>query len=159
RSLAYVIYTSGSTGRPKGVAIEHRSAAEMVHWALGTLPPEELDGVLAATSICFDLSVYELFVPLAAGGRVILVRDALALPELPPAAAARLLTPVPSATAELLRQGAIPPSVLSVNLAGEALPRALVDQLYALDHVRQVRNLYGPSEDTTYSTWTTVARH
>jgi acyl-coenzyme A synthetase/AMP-(fatty) acid ligase/acyl carrier protein len=157
RSLAYVIYTSGSTGRPKGVAIEHRSAAEMVRWALGTLEPEELEGVLAGTSICFDLSVYELFVPLAAGGRVVLVRDALALSELGPDADVRLVNTVPSAIAELLRQGAIPPTVVSVNLAGEALPRALVDQLYALEHVRRVRNLYGPSEDTTYSTWTTVA--
>jgi amino acid adenylation domain-containing protein len=157
-SLAYVIYTSGSTGRPKGVAIEHRSATELVHWALRTLQPDELQGVLAATSICFDLSVYELFVTLAAGGRLILVRDALALPDLPRHADVRLLNTVPSAAAELLRQDAIPTSVLSVNLAGEALPRSLVDQLYQLPHVRSVRNLYGPTEDTTYSTWTVVER-
>ncbi|HXQ70972.1 MAG TPA: condensation domain-containing protein, partial [Pyrinomonadaceae bacterium] len=64
-NLAYVIYTSGSTGRPKGVAIEHHSAATLVHWARETYSAEELQGVLASTSICFDLSVFELFVPLS----------------------------------------------------------------------------------------------
>ena len=72
-SLAYLIYTSGSTGRPKGVAIAHRAAAALVTWALGVHTGEALSAVLAATSICFDLSVFELFVPLAAGGCVVLV--------------------------------------------------------------------------------------
>ncbi|HEY2737145.1 MAG TPA: condensation domain-containing protein, partial [Thermoanaerobaculia bacterium] len=49
-ALAYIIYTSGSTGRPKGVGIEHRSAVALVRWALGVFPPEDLRGVLAATS-------------------------------------------------------------------------------------------------------------
>ncbi|MCP4548642.1 MAG: AMP-binding protein, partial [bacterium] len=63
--LAYVIYTSGSTGRPKGVAIAHRSAVAMLEWAHEVFSAEELAGVLAATSICFDLSVFEIFAPLA----------------------------------------------------------------------------------------------
>jgi non-ribosomal peptide synthetase component F len=62
-NLAYVIYTSGSTGRPKGVAIEHRSTATLVRWAaFGLLDPGAL-GVLASTSVCFDLSIFEMFVP------------------------------------------------------------------------------------------------
>ena len=68
-NLAYVIYTSGSTGRPKGVAIEHRSAVALVRWARREFPAEEPARVLASTSICFDLSVFELFVPLSLGGR------------------------------------------------------------------------------------------
>src|SRR6185436_15799279 len=80
RNLAYLIYTSGSTGRPKAVAIEHRSAVALAVWAREVFAPEDLAGVLAGTSICFDLSVFELFVPLAWGGRVILVDNALALP-------------------------------------------------------------------------------
>ncbi len=63
-NLAYVIYTSGSTGRPKGVAIAHRSAAVFVQWAQRTFASAELGGMLASTSICFDLSVFELFAPL-----------------------------------------------------------------------------------------------
>ncbi|MGH9198983.1 MAG: AMP-binding protein, partial [Acidimicrobiia bacterium] len=78
-SLAYVIYTSGSTGRPKGVGITHRSAAALIHWAHSVYAPDDLQGVLASTSICFDLSVFELFVPLTVGGRVIVAENALAL--------------------------------------------------------------------------------
>ena len=62
--LAYVIYTSGSTGRPKGVAIEHRSASVLMHWVRQTFDDAELGGLLAATSVCFDLSVFEIFGPL-----------------------------------------------------------------------------------------------
>ena len=81
-ALAYVIYTSGSTGRPKGVAIEHRSAAAFIHWAKEQFSTEHLAGVLASTSICFDLSVFEIFVPLSTGGKVILAANALELPSL-----------------------------------------------------------------------------
>ena len=49
-NLAYVIYTSGSTGRPKGVAIEHRCTTSLIRWAAATYSPEEISGVLAATS-------------------------------------------------------------------------------------------------------------
>ncbi|MEA2691914.1 MAG: hypothetical protein QOJ16_1301, partial [Acidobacteriota bacterium] len=152
-NLAYLIYTSGSTGTPKGVALPHRSAVAMVRWALGVWSAAELSGVLFATSVCFDLSVFELFVPLSTGGRVILADNALALPGLPAAGEVTLVNTVPSAMAELVRQGGVPPSVRTVNLAGEALPRPLVDALHALPGVERVWNLYGPSEDTTYSTF------
>jgi amino acid adenylation domain-containing protein/FkbM family methyltransferase len=150
--LAYLIYTSGSTGTPKGVALTHGSAVALVRWARGVWSDAELSGVLFATSVCFDLSVFELFVPLALGGRVILASDALALPHLPAAEEVTLVNTVPSAMAELVRQGGLPKSVRTVNLAGEALPRPLVEALYALGTVSRVWNLYGPSEDTTYST-------
>jgi hypothetical protein len=66
-NLAYVLFTSGSTGRPKGVALEHRSATVFVHWAQDVFTAEEVSGTLFATSICFDLSVFEMFVPLCMG--------------------------------------------------------------------------------------------
>jgi amino acid adenylation domain-containing protein len=157
-NLAYLIYTSGSTGRPKGVAIEHRSATAFVHWAREWFSDEELAGVFASTSINFDLSIFELFVPLAFGGRVILGENALALAGSPAAAEVTLVNTVPSAIAELLRLGAVPPSVRTVNLAGEPLRGTLVERLYALGTVERVLNLYGPSEDTTYSTFTLVPR-
>ena len=151
-NLAYLIYTSGSTGRPKGVAIEHRSAAALLAWARSAFTAAELTSVFAATSINFDLSVFELFVPLAFGGRVVLGRDALELPRLGEAAAVTLVNTVPSAMAELLRQRAVPPSVVTVNLAGEPLTRRLADEVHRTGSVRRLLNLYGPSEDTTYST-------
>ena len=151
--LAYVIYTSGSTGRPKGVGIEHRSVARLVQWARRAFTPRQLAGVLASTSICFDLSIFELFVPLSAGGTVFLVDNALDLVDLDAADRITLLNTVPSAAVELLRLAPLPPALGTVNLAGEALPRPLVTALYEQPPVLEVCNLYGPSEDTTYSTW------
>ena len=151
--LAYVLYTSGSTGRPKGVAIEHRSPVALVRWALDQLTEHELSGVVFATSICFDLSVYELFVTLCGGGRVLLVENALAIRDLPADMAPTLINTVPSAMAELLRQGAVPSTIVRINLAGEPLQASLVDDIYDQTNVCKVYDLYGPSEDTTYSTW------
>ncbi|MBI3875438.1 MAG: amino acid adenylation domain-containing protein [Verrucomicrobia bacterium] len=151
-NLAYVIHTSGSTGVPKGVAIEHRSAVNFIHWAQRVFTREELAGVLFSTSICFDLSVFELFVTLSSGGKVIIAQNAIELPNLPSKNEVTLINTVPSAAAELLRMNAIPASVTVVNLAGEPLKPALVDKLYAVGTVQKVYDLYGPSETTTYST-------
>ncbi|WP_293076054.1 non-ribosomal peptide synthetase [Okeania sp. SIO3B5] len=153
QNLAYVLYTSGSTGRPKGVAIEHRSPVSLLYWAREVYTQEELSGVLASTSICFDLSVFELFVPLSWGGKVILAENALHLPELPAAGEVSLINTVPSAARELVRNQTIPTGVTTVNLAGEPLDNQLVQQLYEQQTIKAVYNLYGPSEDTTYSTY------
>jgi amino acid adenylation domain-containing protein len=155
--LAYLIYTSGSTGRPKGVAITHASAVRLVAWAGAAFERSELAGVLASTSINFDLSVFEIFVPLAWGGTVILADDALHLPSLPAKGEVTLINTVPSAMAGLLELGPLPPSVRTVCLAGEPLRRGLAERVYA-SGVDRVLNLYGPSEDTTYSTGALVER-
>jgi amino acid adenylation domain-containing protein len=156
RNLAYVIYTSGSTGKPKGVAIEHRSAVAFIHWAKEVFSAEHLASVLFSTSICFDLSIFEIFAPLSVGGKVIIAAQALELPTLPAAGEVTLINTVPSAMTELVRLHAVPNSVRVVNLAGEPLQNALAQSIYRQEGVEQVLNLYGPSESTTYSTWTTV---
>src|SRR5215212_3099852 len=150
-NLAYVIYTSGSTGRPKGVAIAHRSASLLLHWAERTFSRAELAVTLASTSICFDLSIFELFVPLSCGGRVVLVENALGLREVS-AEGITLVNTVPSAMAELVRSESVPETVRVVNLAGEALGRRLVEQVYETTCAEAVWDLYGPTEDTVYST-------
>ncbi|MES1241997.1 MAG: amino acid adenylation domain-containing protein [Acidobacteriota bacterium] len=150
-NLAYVIYTSGSTGRPKGVMIEHRSAVTLVRWAQEVFSSEDLARVLASTSICFDLSVFELFVPLSTGGAVVLVENALDLKTVAPAGVT-LLNTVPSILSELLHADSLPSSLRVVNLAGEPLPRVLAERLRASGRAGRLYNLYGPSEDTTYST-------
>jgi amino acid adenylation domain-containing protein/FkbH-like protein len=152
--LAYVIYTSGSTGRPKGVSLEHRSAVAFISWARDVFTADELAGVLASTSICFDLSIFEMFVPLSFGGTVVLAENALALPALPAANQVTLINTVPSAIRELVRVKGVPDSVRVVNLAGEALATTLVNQIHAGSRVQKVYDLYGPSETTTYSTFT-----
>jgi amino acid adenylation domain-containing protein len=158
QNLAYVIYTSGSTGRPKGVAIEHRSANVLMHWGREVFSDDELQGILASTSICFDLSVFELFVPLSWGGRVVVAGNALSLPQWKESEHVKLVNTVPSAMGELLRMKGVPSSVRVVNLAGEALHRSLVQQIYEQTMVERVLNLYGPSEDTTYSTYVWLKR-
>ena len=152
-NLAYVIYTSGSTGRPKGVAIEHRNTLALLEWARTVFDRRDLAGVLASTSICFDLSVFELFLPLVCGGKVILAANALELPSLPARDEVTLINTVPSAIAELVRTGGIPASVRTVNLAGEPLSQRLVQEIYRQETIGRVFDLYGPSETTTYSTF------
>jgi amino acid adenylation domain-containing protein len=158
-NLAYLIFTSGSTGVPKGVAIQHRNAVAMIRWAHRMYSAEEYAGMLVSTSICFDLSVFEIFATLAAGGRLILAENALALPDLAAREEVVLVDTVPSAMAELLRLGGLPSSIRTVNLAGEPLKGTLVEEIYAkLPGVERVVNLYGPSEDTTFSTYSVVPR-
>src|SRR5574338_858494 len=117
-NLAYLLYTSGSTGRPKAVAVTHRSAVALLTWSQGVFDAEALTGVLAATSINFDLSVFELFVPLSCGGKVIVAANALQLPELARREEVRLINTVPSAMRELVHNRSMHQSVRVVNLAG-----------------------------------------
>lgn len=149
---AYVIYTSGTTGSPKGVVIEHRSTAALAAWARELFNADEIKGVLASTSIAFDVSVFETLVTLINGGTIILARSALDLPDLAAKDKVRLISTVPSAAKALLECGSLPAGVRTINLAGEALRNSLVQDLYRAG-VDRVYNIYGPTEDTTYSTW------
>ena len=152
-NLAYVIYTSGSTGEPKGVAITHASSMAFLSWVSTVFSATEMSGVLASTSICFDLSVFEIFSPLSYGGRIILVQNALSLASLSAGSEVMLINTVPSALNELLRVRAVPPSVCTINLAGEPLKSTVVEEIYDRTSASKVYDLYGPSEDTTYSTF------
>ena len=151
RNIAYVLYTSGSTGVPKGVAIEHRNAVALLRWAEAAFSLQERAEILAATPLCFDLSIFEMFLPLVSGTTCVLADSVLELHALAERSAPTLINTVPSVLEEALRAGAIPPSVTTVNFAGEPLHRQTVDALYALEGVRRVLNLYGPTETTTYS--------
>ncbi|EKE80853.1 non-ribosomal peptide synthetase [Idiomarina xiamenensis] len=150
--LAYVIYTSGSTGQPKGVMIEHRNSQALIRWSLDNFSKEELGCVLASTSMCFDLSIFELFVTLSSGGQAIIVENILALTEVPIEESLTMINTVPSGIRALLDSGTIPASVKTVNLAGEPLSTVVVNRLYDAG-INKVYDLYGPSEDTTYSTF------
>ncbi|MGH9361547.1 MAG: non-ribosomal peptide synthetase, partial [Thermoanaerobaculia bacterium] len=68
--LAYIIFTSGSTGRPKGVMVRHEPAVNLVHWVNHRFGVGPEDRVLFVTNLSFDLSVYDIFGLLAAGGSV-----------------------------------------------------------------------------------------
>jgi len=154
--LAYVIYTSGSTGVPKGVMLEHRNTVNLICWAHQVFSDEVLRRTLFSSSFNFDLAVYECFVPLTSGGSIHMVSNALDLAggEMD----VTLMNTVPSVMKALLEEKTIPREVQVVNVAGEPLKRELVERIFADTEVKQICNLYGPTETTTYSTWVRMKR-
>jgi amino acid adenylation domain-containing protein len=154
--LAYVIYTSGSTGVPKGVMLAHRNTVNLICWAQQAFSDDVLRRTLFSTSLNFDLAVYECFVPLTCGGSIHVVSNALDLAE--GGVDVTLINTVPSVMKTLLEERAVPAAVRAVNLAGEPLRRELVESIFADTEVKQVCNLYGPTETTTYSTWVRMKR-
>jgi amino acid adenylation domain-containing protein len=149
-NLAYVIYTSGSTGKPKGVMIEHRSVAAFLHWCKDEFAASDFDVTYAATSICFDLSIYEIFYTLSIGKKIKLLNNALDIAAHLDTTEKILLNTVPGVIGELLEQKANLSAVKVLNMAGEPIPPEFMQKL-PVDSM-EIRNLYGPTEDTTYST-------
>ncbi|MDU8422072.1 amino acid adenylation domain-containing protein, partial [Pseudomonas syringae] len=154
--LAYLIYTSGSTGLPKGVMIEHRNTVNFLSWAHTAFDGAALEKTLFSTSLNFDLAVYECFAPLTSGGSIEVVRNVLELQH--GKHDIGLINTVPSALKALLEVNGLPESVHTVNVAGEALKRSLVESLFEKTDVQRLCNLYGPSETTTYSSWVAMDR-
>lgn len=77
-NLAYIIYTSGSTGKPKGVQIAHKSVANFLSTMRSAPGLSEGDTLMAVTTISFDISVLELYLPLITGARCIVVSRTVA---------------------------------------------------------------------------------
>ncbi|MPQ71606.1 MULTISPECIES: syringopeptin non-ribosomal peptide synthetase SypA [unclassified Pseudomonas] len=155
--LAYLIYTSGSTGLPKGVMIEHCNTVNFLTWAHAAFGGgSALNKTLFSTSLNFDLAVYECFAPLTSGGSIDVVKNVLELQH--GEHDIGLINTVPSALKALLEVDGLPESVHTVNVAGEALKRSLVESLFEKTGVQRLCNLYGPSETTTYSSWVAMDR-
>ena len=159
RDLAYILYTSGTTGWPKGVAIEHRGVVSLVDWVIRSIPIDQLVGVLSSASLAFDLSVFDLFVPLSCGAKVILVDDLFSLDSAPAKEEVTLVSTVPSVMSAFLVDKRLPPSVKAVVLAGEALDARLPKECYAHPNIRDVYNIYGPTEATVFATLARVDRN
>ncbi|MFD3651840.1 amino acid adenylation domain-containing protein [Streptomyces sp. NPDC058620] len=152
-NTAYVIYTSGTSGRPKGVAVPHSAAVNLALWARGTFGREGLSHVLAATSLTFDVSVFEILCPLLCGGSIEIVRDVLAVAERPAGRwTGSLISAVPSAVSNLVGHHDVDLKAETVVLAGEALPAHVVAELRTAVPGARIANIYGPTETTVYAT-------
>jgi amino acid adenylation domain-containing protein len=154
--LAYVLYTSGSTGHPKAVGVQHRNVVNLIFCLRTLVQEEDLKGVLFSTSLNFDISVYEIFLPLIFGGRMIIVDNLLTLPAIAARDEVRLINTGPSLMAALIALGWTPDGVRTINLAGEPLPRRLADKIFEANPKVALFNLYGPTETTVYSTYARI---
>ncbi|WP_406737676.1 amino acid adenylation domain-containing protein [Streptomyces sp. NBC_00853] len=148
--LAYVIYTSGSTGRPKGVAVTHGALTNLLAAMDGLVGAEAW---LASTSLSFDISGLELFLPLTTGARVVLAgdgeaKDGEALLALIRDQRVSHVQATPSGWKVLLEAGFDEPGVTALA-GGETLPAPLARDLRA--RVHRLVNVYGPTETTIWS--------
>jgi amino acid adenylation domain-containing protein len=150
-NLAYVIYTSGSTGKPKGVMIEHKNLYSFITWSHSEFSSSMFDIVLFITSLNFDLSVFELFYTLTTGKKVEVLKDGLSISKALVSGKKYLVNTVPSVVGSLLQEEIDFSPISVLNMAGEPIPLSYKELLKG--KVGEIRNLYGPSEDTTYSTF------
>jgi amino acid adenylation domain-containing protein/non-ribosomal peptide synthase protein (TIGR01720 family) len=166
--LAYIIFTSGSTGRPKGVMVRHRPVVNLIDWVNRSFAVGPADRVLFIASLGFDLSVYDVFGLLAAGGSIrVASREELENPEL----LARILATEPitlwdSAPAALQQIAPLLPHAVGrgdggnlrlVLLSGDWIPLALPDQVRESFPAARVIALGGATEATVWSNFHPVA--
>ncbi|MBV6325446.1 non-ribosomal peptide synthetase [Duganella violaceipulchra] len=160
--LAYIIYTSGSTGRPKGVAVQHRPVINLFDWVNRRFGVGPGDTLLLTTSLCFDLSVYDIFGLLAAGGTVHIassddIADPRRLLRLIDDAAITFWDSAPAVFAQLLpllaeRAGQPPNQTLRLAFfSGDWIPLELPPRLRRAYARCEVISLGGATEATVWS--------
>ncbi|MGW0327058.1 amino acid adenylation domain-containing protein [Nocardia sp. NPDC003183] len=158
-NVAYVIFTSGSTGRPKGVAVSHCSVVNQVRWVNETYALTPKDVALLKSPATFDMSVWELFAPLAAGARLVIARayghtDPAYLAETIAAQRVTVAALVPSMVAVLADMAPAQSleSVRTLLVGGEAFDPETVAAARRMVPGVELHNLYGPTECTVCST-------
>lgn len=148
---AYIFFTSGSTGMPKAVEISYGNFNNFIKWCLKEFSDDIFDVVFAGTSCSFDLSIFEIFFPLAQGKTIRLLNSNIEIGLYLKRHARVLLNTVPSVIMQLSKNLSILNSVQVLNLAGEVLQASLVQKIKEKHAHILIRNLYGPTEATTYS--------
>ena len=154
-SVAYVLYTSGSTGKPKGVEVPHRAVMNLLHGIQTEVQLRANESLLAVTTLSFDISMLELFLPLLAQARVVIASrtqaaDPQALRALLQQTKPALMQATPVTWRMLEETGWGGLDKLKVLVGGERVSREIADSL--LERASAVWNVYGPTETTIWST-------
>ncbi|MBT5890779.1 MAG: amino acid adenylation domain-containing protein, partial [Chromatiales bacterium] len=152
--LAYQIYTSGSTGLPKGVQIEHSAVVNFLQSMADTPGLDSNDTLLSVTTLCFDISILEFFLPLTVGAKLVIASqsetaDGFALQELITRHSVNVMQATPATWRMMLQAGWQGNPELKVLCGGETLDRSLADQLVTGN--AELWNMYGPTETTVWS--------
>lgn len=162
--LAYTIYTSGSTGRPKGVMIPHHAAVNLVEWVNRRFNVGTQDRLLFITSMCFDLSVYDIFGMLACGGTIVMagqqdLLDTEALKRLLKEERITFWDSVPTTMHYLVNElehdttSYIQEHLRLVFMSGDWIPLQLPDRLKRFFPAAEVISLGGATEGTVWSNY------
>ena len=153
--LAYILYTSGSTGEPKGVMISHRTILTFINWCCEIFHMTPAERVTSHAPLHFDLSTFDIYATLKAGGTVVLVPEKLSVFPIQLAALLQderitITYLVPSILSLMVTYGKLDAHDLSalraVLFAGEVLPIKSLRQLAAAIPHADYYNLYGPTE-------------
>ncbi|MCY9048995.1 non-ribosomal peptide synthetase DhbF [Bacillus inaquosorum] len=151
---AYIIYTSGSTGRPKGVVVTLKSLSNFLLSMQEAFSLGEEDRLLAVTTVAFDISALELYLPLISGAQIVIaqketIREPQALAQMIEYFDINIMQATPTLWHALVTNEPEKLRGLRVLVGGEALPSGLLQALHEL-HC-PVTNLYGPTETTIWS--------
>ncbi|MGE6630695.1 amino acid adenylation domain-containing protein [Bacillus sp. NPDC077027] len=159
---AYIIYTSGSTGKPKGVVVTRRNVVNFILSMQDSFLLGQGDQLLAVTTIAFDISGLEMFLPLLHGASLLLakketIQEPAKLSDMIRSHHVTLMQATPTLWHALADEYPDAIKGMRVLVGGEALPASLLHTLQSLQC--DITNLYGPTETTIWSTMENVTSH